>query len=72
MTADIFTVCVLRKKSFISLPNVIKVVHADKFSERGGVYFVLILSSSFKFHNISVQQIKFDLASAAHTFADGT
>lgn len=37
-----------------------------------GVYFVLILSSSFKCHNISVQQIKFDLASAAHTFADGT
>lgn len=71
MTADIFTVCVLRKKSFISFPYVIKVVHADKFSE-GDVYFVLILSSSFKFHNISVQQIKFDLASAAHTFADGT
>lgn len=71
MTADIFTVCVFRKKSFISFPNVIKVVHADKFSE-GDVYFVLILSSSFKFHNISVQQIKFDLASAAHTFADGT
>lgn len=70
MTADIFTVCVFRKKSFISFPNVIKVVHADKFSE--GVYFVLILSSRFKFHNISVQQIKFDLASAAHTFADGT
>lgn len=37
-----------------------------------GVYFVLILNCSFKFHNISVQQIKFDLASAAHTFADGT
>lgn len=42
------------------------------FLRGGGVYFVLILSSSFKFHNISVQQIKFDLASAAHTFADGT
>lgn len=39
---------------------------------RRGVYFVLILSSRFKFHNISVQQIKFDLASAANTFADGT
>lgn len=37
MTADIFTVCVLRKKSFISFPDVIKVVHADKFSE-GGVF----------------------------------
>lgn len=39
MTADIFTVCVFRKKSFISFPTVIKVVHADKFSEgEGGVF----------------------------------
>lgn len=37
VTADIFTLCVFRKKSFISFPDVIKVVHADKFSE-GGVF----------------------------------